>query len=266
MKTLFLFSSLLFFFSLHALDLNTLELHQVRGQFAQGQGQMDFDKVYVKTPSMTVSSRNSNISLGKMDSTWSIQSGDWEFQYSGNLGGSFDSLSFIDIDSLDLSWRKSSSFALQTTGMAIRISDGLQKIPKLSVLCGSGQKSLQEEIDLCIHYGRLSIPIIDIDQVNQKALGKALSVTSSSLKKLENLSLKVDRGQYYLQFKAKVLFKLTIKVQGQMLFQEEQNRLAMKVVKAKAGWLSIKRTLLKQIKQAGFSNIKVSGDWIYISI
>lgn len=198
-----------------------------------------------------------------------------EINLSLNLGADsfFAGINSVNTEDFNFSYAAGQRLEFKNNGLTIDHSGGANFIPKVSLTCfrNNIEKGIVEETAaLCMEYAQLKAPRINFDQLSAQKIAKALTSFEKagnsvlSIDELEDVNLTVINKNFNLDFKAKVLFKLKIKANGSVDFDEENREVRIYLSQAKVGFLSVKRTVLNEIAKAGLSSVKVSGSTITI--
>jgi hypothetical protein len=83
---------------------------------------------------------------------------------------------------------------------------------------------------------------------------------------LKDIKLFIANNRYNLSLKTKFVLKLKLKMEGKAEYQEAQNRIVFSVDKAKIGFFSVRKLVLKEIQKAGIKNVQVFGYNIIINL
>lgn len=204
-----------------------------------------------------------------------------DFQVSYDFGkeGLLSGVEKVQTQNFNFVYLKEQRVDVQSTGLLLKHSKGSQFLPAFNLKCSANaQKSLIKDVSgMCLHLGSLRVPVVEFDQLSGASVAKALEIEelaneigiksiNKGLDKIEDLKLFVMYGKLNLSFKARFLFKWTVQVEGDVKYNEEEQVLTVKIDSAKAGIFSIKKTLLKQIREANLSSVTVDGDLLTVKL
>jgi hypothetical protein len=204
-----------------------------------------------------------------------------DFQASYDFGkeGLLSGIEKVQTQNFNLVYLKEKRVDVQSTGLLLSHSKGTQFLPAFNLKCSANaQKSLVKDVSgMCLHLGSLRVPVVEFDQLSGFTVAKALNVDeltnklniksfNKGLDKIEELKVFVMNGDLNISFKARFLFNWTVKIKGSVNYSEENQSLTIKIDSARAGIFSVKKTVLKQIREANLSSIKVDGDVLTIKL
>lgn len=167
-------------------------------------------------------------------------------------------------------------------GGEFEMGDGVHSLGSLSLECKSERSRNGDVMSFlrpCFKLGRLAIPELNINDLSKDTIGAFFPVDeieaedlSEQVKKLKgpdvlkDINLMIYKNKYTLSLKTKFIVNLKLKMEGSAVYQEEQNRIVLSVDKAKVGWFSVRKKVMKEIKKAGIKNVQVFGYNIIINL
>lgn len=222
--------------------------------------------VFKENNQLTLSQKNTNLVLDDFNSS------------------SFDFLEDIDVQSVDFQWRRNRNIFMAFRSAHIKMGEGLQQFEHFKANC----QSLSEQYDTqdfllpCLEKGRFSIPLINIDELTQKQVTKTLltkelqSFLSTSgykvneatpefvtPRRIRDVSITTNRGSFNLRAKARIIFNLTVRVDGDINYHKDSRVMTIDIDRANIGIISIKRSLLNTLRDNG---LDIRGDRIIIPL
>jgi hypothetical protein len=258
-------------FSLPSFSLEEVVLKELTAQYEDGLGNISADSFNYRDSLFTMNADNINQDFNLADSLLQLNLGGMlELNYQLDPEGLVSKVSSVHTSGVDLHYIPEQKFSLSTNGISLSHSGGSQYIPELEVECKAAQEKagLNGIVNPCLELGRIEIPVLDFDRLSSRAIAKALTGSSSNkgIEKIEEIAIMIFNGNFQLSFKAKFLFKLKIKAQGRVSYDEEAGTVELLLSKAKVGIFSIKKRLLKEIREANISVVKIVGDRVTFKI
>ena len=255
---------------LPASAIEEVRLEDFSIQFEQGVGQISSGKFTYKDSLLSLSSPSINQGFSLEDSFFESSLGGIEVGYQLDQDGVISKIKALHTQNLNFDYIPGTRLALSSSGISISQTEGSQYIPTLDLECKKEptKSSISELINPCLELGRLEMPILDLDQLSSAAISKTLTGIKSNkgIEKIEEISMLVFNRNFQLSFKAKFLFKLKVKAQGQIDYNEDQGTIRIHLKKAKVGIFSIRKTLLKELREANISGVTISGNFITLKI
>ena len=251
-----------------AFALETLSLSNLKGSYEKDRGDFSAEIVDVNFDNMGVNLTDSLLSIEKSETQFILKQENITFKYGYEKDTFLDTVGLFQVEHLSVDLKKSQALKVDLRNIAVEIGDGVQSLPHLSLNCKKTSKFLAEFALPCLELGYLSIKEVLLDSKSTDTVTKALTsgdMGIAALDKLENIELAIMNGRYTLSLKTKFIFNIKVKATGSMRFDEKNQQLIIKLEKAKAGFFSVKKRLLKEIREADFKAVKVNGDVIVVS-
>lgn len=246
------------------------DIHSERIHLGLNSTRLDFYDfhgiVYEENDQLTLSQKNTTLVLESFKSS------------------SFNFLEDIDIQNADFRWRKNRDIFLAIRSANVKLGDGLQQFENFKLNCQalSEQHDNHDFLLPCLERGRFSIPLINLDQLMQaqltetlmtKELESFLLMTGHKMsdispefitpRRIRDVSMSTNRGVFNLRAKARVIFNLTVRVDGDINYHKSSQTLTIDIERANVGIIPIKRSLLNTLKNNGF---EVRGDRVTIKL
>lgn len=251
---------------------STLELRE-------GEGRIYSEEVSFHSGKLQINANPAEVNFYKKEGLVQLDYPGLQISYDFGSEGLVSGIEGLESQGLSLTYLEKNRIDIKSSEFFIKQTSGQQFIPAFHLKCSSQQnKSVPgDTLNMCLSLGSLDVPIVEFDKVSGKAVARALEIDSPllqsenntiniNIKKVEDLKLFIINNDIHLSFKARYLFKWTIKIKGHIDISQEQNVVNLRVDSAKAGIFSLKKNLLKRLKKANLSSVEVQGDMITIKL
>jgi len=253
-----------------ALCFEEVRLTQFSAQLEEGAGRISAGNFSYRDAFLSLEAQDLDQDFGLKNSLLNLNLSGLEINYQMSPEGLVSKIQSLQTQDLNLHYIPNQKLSLSTSGVTMGHSGGAQFIPQIEVECKrtNTKGPLNDLINPCLELGRVEIPILDFDQLSSQAVSKALTGAKSSkgIEKIEEVSLLIFNGNFQLSFKAKFLFRLKVKAQGVISHNQNDGTIDLHLNKAKVGIFSIKKTLLKELREANITGVRVVGDHLIFKI
>lgn len=245
---------------------DTLLLKAGNISLANSEGRLSSEEVEYTGGPLRFYAQPADFNFRFQEGLFHLEHQDFQVSYDFGKEGMLSGIARVESENLNLYYQKERKVEVVSQGLLLEHSKGTQYLPAFTLRCSApAQKSLVEDVSgMCLNLGTLQIPTLEFDQLSAKAVAKALN--TKGLDKIEEVKLYIVNGGVNLSFKARFLFKWTVKIEGNISYDSERGVATLKLDKAKAGIFSVKKTILKQIREANLSSVTVNGDVLTITL
>jgi|GEM_PF-2292896 len=267
-----LFSNL-FSFSTHAVEEINITNAHISSSSEERVATLEASDVLISALPFKISHPAPVIHFQLHDNGIQAQMNELLLDYQFNEEGVLSNLSGIDTQNFDLFYKNAQELNLSLDYLTLNFDGQKTHIPRLDLTCQRDNlKALPFNLDLCLQVGRVSMPVLNLDQLTTKSIAHkfqdltGLKSNQKGLDELEDINIQVFKGSLNMSFKAKFLFKWKVKVKGHTSWSEDKQQLRIDVHSAKVGFLSIKKTLFNAIRDANIAALKISGNSLIIQL
>lgn len=247
---------------------DSLEVVNLNGIWQNNKGEFTGDRLKVYTEQFGLRTEGLSIPLKREGGKYSLSFKGLDFIYKPHPSSVLNGIENLMVDQATLIYKPKELLQFSTKGITIAQGQGQQSIPKMSVRCKAlpqGKSTVLDLIHPCLDVGAVEIPLLRLNSFSNKAVAQALN-TKSSIDKLEEVKVNIYKKRFTASLKAKFIFRLTVKVSGPITYDQNNEQMVVQVEKATAGIFPVKRTLLKEIREANLDSIKVVGDRLFIKL
>lgn len=253
-----------------------LSLEKMQLSYLDGIGEVHLDQIRFENDKFKFIGLDKKYDLIKESQVFHLQNPENHFSLGPYSGRSLESLGFIDLKDFSFFYREGHRLAFHTYHLHLEIGDGIQQLEKMQWDCQAktGQSFWAA---ICLESLQAKISKIEIAEqssksveglvnfiVQEQGLSSQLSTQmNKSPQKIENIFIKILAGETYIQLQAKYLFNWTLKVEGQTTLSEKQDKIILRVNKAKVGFISVRGKVLEMIEKAGLKNVQRQGNEIH---
>jgi hypothetical protein len=121
-------------------------------------------------------------------------------------------------------------------------------------------------LSACLTTGYLSLGRINFQNNKSHFYNLVDEGTLGSSFKLDYLKLNINRNSFKGEFKGDVSKGIKVKMEGNTWYNPESNVVKIKIDKAKAGFINIKNTIFKELKNNESDKLRVDKPYIFISL
>lgn len=263
-------------------EFKRVDLRNISVDYQDGQGLITVKQLDATLGNFEVSLEDYQVDIKKENNKVLFTKENTSLFISNIQGSVLDSVTSLSLDNASLLFEPKVALKLRLDAAEFEMGDGVQKIRKLSLECKSDRGRNGDVLSFirpCFDLGRLSIPVLNISEFSKGTVGSIFPINEITQKNhteqvkkikgpnvLTDISLIVYKNNYTLTLRTKFIVKLKLKVKGTAHYQPEQNRVIFSVKKAKVGWLSVKKSFMKEVREAGIKNVQVSGYNIIINL
>lgn len=264
------------------LEFDKIDLKNFTVDYRDSKGSASFEKLSAKIGDYSLSFKDYQIDLIKEDDKIVFQKEDTSLLIEKIQGSVIDSVSVLSLDNASLYVEPEVALKFYMDGGEFELGDGVQSLGQVSFECKSERGrdgDVMSFLRPCFKLGQLSIPYLNISEFSKDSMAKVFPIEeienqdfSEQIKKikgpdsLKEIKLFIANNRYNLSLKTKFVLNLKLKMQGKAMYQEDQNRVVFTVEKAKIGFFSVRKLILKEIQKAGIKNVQVFGYNIIINL
>jgi len=261
------FGLLLTLLSFNSFAIGEVLLENLTVDLNSNGGEIQGDNFYVSAYPYQFVQDTPNVVITKEENKYQVTLGqDTTFNYYALEDSIVDNFGEFYTEGMDLYFLTKKRLSLKISGLKMNVGSGTQNIPAMTLDCRELSGSSVKQFTIpCLQQANINIPLLNLDSISQQGVKSALN-TNKSLNTLENISINISNGHANIQLKTKIVFNVTVKMSGPVQYNPESGNLRFTLQKAKAGFFSVKRTLLKTIASMDSSTVNVDGDHIYIKI
>lgn len=265
-----------------AAEFKNVDIANFTVDYKNGMGTAAFEHLKVQVGDLHVSLKDYLVDINKDESNILFAKEDTSLLVDKIQGSVIDSVEILALHNASIYINPETALKFHMDGGEFAMGDGTHTLGELSLECKAEQGRNGDVMSFlrpCFKLGRLSIPYLNIDELSKDTVGKFFPVDEiegeehrEEMKKLKgpeelkNINLQVFNNKYFLTLNTKFIFKLKLKMEGSATYQEDQNRIVFSVDKAKVGWFSVRKLVLKEIKKAGIKNVEIFGYNIIINL
>lgn len=265
-----------------SMEFKKVDMRNFTVDYRSGLGSAAFEYLDVKVGDFGLTFKDYQVDIKKDQGQILFAKEDTSLLVDKIQGSVLDSVSVLALHNASLLVDPEVALKFHMDGGEFEMGNGIQSLGPLSLECKSERGrngNIMSFIRPCFKLGRLAIPELTISELSKDTLGNFfpvdeieeadLSEQVRKLKgpdKLKDINLMVYNNKYTLSLKTKFIVKLKLKIEGNAIYQEEQNRIVFSVDKAKVGWFSVKKLVMKEIKKAGIKNVQVFGYNVIINL
>ena len=126
-------------------------------------------------------------------------------------------------------------------------------------------------INSCLNRGVLGITKLDFKNDKLTHFFSDVQQMSGSknpfkINQVKDIKLELTENKLYAEATIKPVVKITIKVNGSVAYNDKKNEVAIKVEKAKWGFLSIKALLFKLLEKIKMEEVRVEKPYLYVDL
>ncbi len=171
-------------------------------------------------------------------------------------------------ESFNLLWEDQGRFETSFNYFELQTKSNNYQFPHFNLSC-HGDSSLP--LEKCIKKGHLIIDEIDLKNnlsgewrnvFSQLGLGQNIGI--EGIDQVKDIRFQITNHQFYGTFKFKKIIPLKVKTWGSINHDIHNKTIDIHLRKAKASFLSVKKTILKELRNSSTGLIKVRGDHIFI--
>ncbi|MFT6071093.1 MAG: hypothetical protein ACJAT2_002082 [Bacteriovoracaceae bacterium] len=264
------------------LDFDKVDLKNFTLDYRDSKGAASFEKLEAKVGDFSLSFKDYQVDLQKDQGKILFQKDDTSLLIEQIQGSVLDSVTVLSLDNASLYVEPEARFKFHMDGGEFELGDGVQSLGQMSMECKSERGRNGDILSFlrpCFTLGHLSIPFLNISEFSKDSMAKVFPIEeienqdfSEQIKKikgpdsLKDIKLFIANNRYNLSLKTKFVLKLKLKMEGKAEYQEAQNRIVFSVDKAKIGFFSVRKLVLKEIQKAGIKNVQVFGYNIIINL
>jgi hypothetical protein len=254
-------------FSTPTFAIGEMLLENINVNLSSEGGEMTGSNLYVSSFPYQFHDVTPNVVVTKNNNQYSVDVGDdMIFKYYAGENSIFDNFGELAAEDLNLYFHTKRKLKIDFDGLRINVGQGFQNIPTMSLHCEATQgATVPSYVVPCLSYTRIHIPVLKLDELSQEGAKEALN-TKKALNKFENVYFNINNGYATASLKTKIVFNVKVKMEGPISYDEETGELVMVLKKAKAGWLSVKGTILKTLREMDSKTVTVVGDSIRIKL
>lgn len=111
-----------------------------------------------------------------------------------------------------------------------------------------------------------TLNITEFKQKNSKLIKNVFNMKANEETRLSNFNLQISNHNLRLQVKVHAQLKVTAKIEGQIKYLGNSNTLSIRIDKAKASFLNIKKKIFEEVEKMDNPNLKVERPYIYYKL
>jgi hypothetical protein len=249
--------------------LEVIEMQDLNGTWDGKHGDFSSGRLKFSGQGLGIQSNQVSVPIRKEDDRYFVDYQDLEFVYKPAPESLINGLKKLVVRNATLVYHPQKILQLKTSGIDIAQEQGQQSIPRLTLRCRNLAVDTKAAVDgilvPCLSATTLKIPVLSLNAFSAKKFNAAMD-NKISVDKLENIYLNIYKESFDASFKAKYIFNWTVKLYGTIRYSSDKKYLDLYLRSAKAGFINVKKTILKQIAEAKLDSIKVVGDHLYIKI
>jgi len=265
-----------------SMDFEKVDIKNFTVDYRSGMGTASFEQLSTKVGDFSLNFKGYQVDIKKENEKILFSKEDTSLLVEKIQGSVLDSISVLALDNASLFIDPEVALKFYMDGGEFELGDGIQSFGQMNLECKSERNRNGDVMSFlrpCFKLGKLSIPYLNIDELSKGTLAEAFPVSeiegvdySEEIKKikgpdvLKDINMMVYKNRYNLTLKTKFIVNLKLKMEGKAEYQEEQNRVVFTVEKAKVGWFSVRKKVLKEIQKAGIKNVQVFGYNIIINL
>ncbi len=269
-------------FSGTQLEFDKVDLKNFTLDYRDSKGVASFEKLEAQVGDFSLSFKDYQIDLQKEEGKILFQKEDTSLLIDQIQGSVLDSVTILSLNNASLYVEPEARFKFHMDGGEFELGDGVQSLGQVSMECKSERGRNGDVLSFlrpCFTLGQLSIPYLNISDFSKGTMAEVFPIEEienqdfkEEIKKLKGpdslkeIKLFVANNRYKLSLKTKFILNLKLKMEGKAEYQEEQNRIVFTVEKAKIGFFSVRKRILKEIQKAGIKNVQVFGYNIIINL
>jgi len=273
-----LFFTLFLSSNLFAAGLDHLQINNANLEIKNQNALFNFENLRITTRTLNSQFKRQEYALYFGPKVIKAQSELMNLEVAANTSNVIKASTYILLENTQFLFHKRKVVKLQSDRVSFDLGKGTQVIQSIKFECDGKLNNLGDtQINACLDYGQIKIEKLTVDKNSVasvlQAFPKAL-ITESAQEKFsltpkdfEDIAVAVEKGKFYLELKARFIFKLKLRVQGQAKYEKGQNsRLDFKIDKAHVSIFPIKKLILKAIKKSGIKNVSVEGDHVFLNL
>ncbi|WP_372655807.1 hypothetical protein [Halobacteriovorax sp.] len=247
-------------------DFKSIEVSDFTGNYRKPDGSATAAKLTIPE---SITSRI-NIELKGVEDGYLLEFGNEEFHFKNPP-------SFInDIDSASWSKINYTTKSTQMNGsidfMSSNVADSEMNIQKLSAKCYENRAFPEmyglQLLDACLTNSKFSVSYFRSNQLSSAynillELPGIENVVASDIS-IKNATLSTSKNSFKFAGKVDLGISANIKIEGKSQLDKENNKVILKIDKAKASFLNIKGRLFDELKKSESKTFKVNEPYIYI--
>lgn len=265
-----------------SMEFQKIDMRNFTVDYRGGLGTAAFEHLDAKVGDFSLTFKDYQVDIKKNADNIYFAKEDTSLLVDQIQGSVIDSISTLALNNASLFIDPEVALKFHMDGGEFEMGDGTHSFGQLTLECKSERGrngNVFSFVRPCFKLGRLSIPQLDISDLSKDTMGKIFPVSEiegqdyreeeRKLKGpdvLKDINMMIYNNKYNLTLKTKFIVNLKVKISGNAVYQEEQNRIVFSVDKAKVGWFSVKKLVMKEIKNAGIKNVQVFGYNIIINL
>jgi hypothetical protein len=274
-KSLLLFS-LYFFTTPVVAELSNINIENFRGEFISPSGSGIAQRFEVPNSSQSNQLKNVQILIEKTESGYTLRSPDNFYQWEDAPSLLMD-LELANWNGITVK-SQARRFETSATSLVIQRQKNQLSFRNFLVDCRLSSNAHDDFtktlLEACLN-GQSLAKLRSFQKVDKSFEGSSLlndllmAVTNVEIAPLsettvENIDLKINRQAFEASLSTKVVFNTTVKVNGMVYYENDQNRIRLRLDRARAGFINVLSQVFEQLEKNQSAKLIVQRPWVTI--